>query len=557
MIAATPRVDALHLQRRDWLLLAAALAVALLVYGWVAFGNRTMTGFSDAIDYLFMADFYRATFAGVPDPLAVEHYRTTRFPPLFPLLLAAFGGGSAHTHPAEFVTGATVVLAVVVIWLWARRETHDPWLALLVALATCLNPALFLLALTPASEPLAMAATWTAFLLAASQPHSRSRLLALAAVIGVSTLVRSANIALTAAFLVWLAMRRVPLRSSLLPGLVSTVPFLAWAVYRGTLPGAQTYLGVFAATDYVQQLGGWPDLLWLQPWHLFEAWAQSWNPLARQLHYVPAALLLVFLLPGLAERLRAQRLDAWFFLAYVGMILVWPYPSDARRFTLFVLPLMVLYAIQGAVRVMQRWAPRLRPAAAGGVVALLLFFAAGSTLAHFVRLAAIPVDPELEGDKREEAYFAAPDAAAAARSLERNARARLTAAEAGAIAGPAECVYATMPQLLRLHGRVRSVRYPDDIADAAAAQAQLSACRYYFVADLNFHGSRQPPFYPMEQLRGWTSIVLQSRMRVGEANRLVAALFERTPPTERATPQPPPADPGGGHDATPAAARSR
>ena len=148
----------------EWLALGLISIIAVCVYSWIAAGGIGIIGFSDSADYLLYADFYRAQFAGQSPPEAVAFYRATRFPPLFPLVLAAFGGGTDDTLGRARIVSCIITLGMfAMLWAWLRRETESPVAAATITLLVVLSPGLFLLVLNPVSEPLAMGMLWLTF----------------------------------------------------------------------------------------------------------------------------------------------------------------------------------------------------------------------------------------------------------------------------------------------------------------------------------------------------------------------------------------------------------
>ena len=78
------RMSAARVYRAE---LALLLLVGGTVYGWIAAYDTSTMAFQDSIEYLRLADFYRHFLFGAPLVESAEYYRSTRLPPLFPLLL--------------------------------------------------------------------------------------------------------------------------------------------------------------------------------------------------------------------------------------------------------------------------------------------------------------------------------------------------------------------------------------------------------------------------------------------------------------------------------------
>ena len=508
--------------------LALIAAIASCIYGWIAIGGLGIIGFSDSADYLFYADFYRGHFASNVSAEAVEFYRTTRFPPLLPFLLAIAGGGTDALDRAQWTACAITLCMFPMVWLWARRETQHAAAAAIITLLVAISPGLFLLTLNPVSEPLAMGLTCLALFLAAKTKPSADTYLLVALVAGISTLARSANIALIVAIPIWLYLQRIHRRQATIATAVAFAPFVAWLLYRKTVPGADYYSSGLTLGGAAERLGGWPDLIYLQPWRLITGVAKNLDNTPGVVSFALVIVLLVCAAIGWLRRLRAGRLDAIFVALYVALILVWPYPREATRFMTFLLPFLFLYAFEGIRRAMSRVpAFRSNDVAASSALFFVFVVVSAATIFRFVELATQPVDPELRGEQREQMYFAGADRATALRTAESSARVRLIARETGRIVPNEDCVYTNLPYVLQIHGGVKAVLFPTKLIPNVDPAAQLARCDYFFVAGLDNRVAMQGPFHLLDELRGWTSTLLVSETRNNDRDVMVAALLKR------------------------------
>lgn len=507
--------------RGIWLesiVLASIAALAVAISAWIVAGAVGILSFSDSSDYLAFADFYRGQFYGETRPQDLAFYRATRFPPLFPFLLAALGGG---THALQYTQGIACGITLgmfMMLWAWIRRETGSALAAATLTLLVVLSPGLFLLTLNPVSEPLAMALTWLAFLLARDARSKSDRYLLVALIAGLSALARSINLALVLAIPIWMLLQRPRPERWLAATATAVAPVLAWMLYRRTLPHASSYADAFDPSFVVSELGGWPDLLWVHPWRLVTAFAKNFDTTPDPISIVLALILLSAATTGWWVRARQRRLDAVFLMLYVGTILVWPFPDEAIRFVTFVLPLVLFHCWVGMTWIIARTrlspeAPRFASAATG---ALALLASAG-TLAHFTHLATYTIDPRLRGEQRAQAYFHAPDrttAVAAARGL---ATIRVAAREATRLVPPEECVYAALPHLLKQYAATAVKRYPARLSDAQPIEHQLSECGFLFVVGIPGSFDDHVPFYPLRLVEPKIHVVFAARVERGSA----------------------------------------
>lgn len=497
------------------------------IYGWVAAYSAGVFGFSDAIDYLLMADFYGAWLYGGDIGQAASYYRETRFPPLFPLVLAALGAGSHHPEWANLVSCLIAVATPLVVWAWIRREEGASWAAPWIAGALLFYPGYFLLNLNVVSEPLAIALLSGALALLAPPRPALSTLATAALLIGLSLLARTALLPAIPALALWMwRARATSLSRQGLVLLIAVAPIAVWLAYRSTL-GSETYLDSLSWQVMLDKAGGWPGLLWVLPTRIFLGVVDNWGIGRGVVPVFASAVLLGLAIPGTALRLWRNRLDAWFLCGYIAMILVWPYPAETKRFLVVVYPCLLLSAITAAraleLRANPRQGPGGLPFARLGLVAIL---SAATALAAgaFAKRAALPIDDALLGEKREEFFFLAPNPDAALRSAEMVGRARILAESMRAHIPQGGCVYSVFPGFLKLHGRVPAFAYPSGIRDAGEARRRLTHCDYYFQASFGEFESS----VPNEALEGWTMPLLVSSMEGDGGPRAAAALLVRT-----------------------------
>lgn len=526
--------NAAHREHR-WLEVLVILLFIVPPYVWISAHAYSISGFTDAMDYLFIADFYRSMLAGQPDGVAAAQYIGTRFPPLFPLLLGSLGAGSDAVQWATAISNATAVLAVLATWAWVRRERHSRLSAAVVALAFGLYPAYWLLNLYPVSEPLAAVFLYAILAMLSRGSPSASRLLVAGLLIGISLLARTALIPLVPAFALWLALGKPqPWRRMLLPVLLTLTPWATWSLYRHAM-GADSYLSHLAGGALSTYADVGIALAWQLPWRTFQAFVDNWFVEDSILALAASTLIAGFALVGCAVRMRKNRLDAWFLAAYLVMIAVWPFPDELGRFLVVVYPCILLCAVEGADVIWSTISDRgphrkqrLQPAMAllaGAVLAGML-----PAASQFVHRATLSVDLELRGDQRETVYFLAPTDAQALRNAEISARIRLTAEETAKLVPKGECVYSTMPQLLQLQGGVIGVLYPRGIDSVEAARRELRECRYFFLSGLNAVQLDVPALYPFEGLKGWVRPLLESTMTYEGKLFTAAALLQSTDP---------------------------
>lgn len=516
------------------------LCVGIPIYGWIAAYDFSTLAFQDSIEYLAMADFYRSMFGGAADAHAIAYYRSTRLPPVYPLLLAAVGAGTLNSHAATLLTAATSILAALAFWWWLRRERGRDVVATLIPIALLLYPAFFLVNLQPVSEPLSMVVLGCVLALLC-RDVSPSRLLIAGLLIGLAPLIRTAMLPLVVAFGIWmLIVRPGDRRTRLLAFAAATLPIAVWMAHRAAI-GSQSYAGALTASALVSQLGSWPDLLWLQPMRWFQSVVGNWGPPVPAYAAALTAILLLVAVVGWWLRLRRNAIDAWFLPGYVLMILIWPYPYELGRFMVVVYPLILVCcvtALETFPAPSASQAPRHGRYALLWTLLVLVSLPAGL---QFLQRAMLPVDDALLGDKRERPFFRATTDERALMSAEVLLRTRFLAEEAANHIPADECAYSVHPVMQRVYGRIRTLHYPLDLANVApeVASERLRACDWYFLAGFDVAEPPLPSLYPYKALLGWTDAVLYSRIEHAKGVTPAGILLRRKTAAAPAATNPP------------------
>jgi len=514
--------------QKDLLWFALVAAIAILVHGWIALNDKTTFTFSDSVDYMFMADFYRGMIYGGDVDSTRAFYRITRFPPLFPALLGALGGGSEQQHLAAVISNLIAVGGVFAVWLWVKRDFESAATASAVAIAIALYPAHFLLNLSPVSEPLAILLICCVFALLLRPRLTVGRLLLISFVVGIAPLARGALLPLPIAFVLWLVISgRFSWRQMVSPAIISFTPFLLWTIYRYLL-GSEQYSAHLNAEQFSSSSVVWPDAIWTQPIALFKSFESSWISSNDSIAVVLCtAAICMTAIAGCCIRVYRNCIDAWFLVGYIILILVWPFPGELSRFLVVAYPVMLVSSITFLDAVQSRLFRFTRP-----YLRLVIFaaigFASAPVIALFLHRATLPIDTELLGDKLEPPFFLAASDADALLNAEHFGRARYLLKQASERIPAEGCLYATPPQVATLYSGRVALTYPLDLGkDSEAASRRLLLCDFYFIATWSAPEYGLERYYPIDVLKGWAKPVLVSRIGDGADGSVSAALFQR------------------------------
>jgi hypothetical protein len=343
---------------------ALAVAAVALAGGAVAF-SRTLVGvFYD--DGLYagiaaaLASGHGYVHPHLPGMPAVIHY-----PPLYPLLLAPLFGSLSVDAAATAAKILNVLLAAcgaaLIAWHAVRTnllgETAPRWLAPACVSAAALAIPVLTVQSVLFAEPLFGVLLALAVIMADSPPARWSP--ATAAVMAGSAaalalLTRTIGVAVGAGIVLFLMVRRVPLKRALLaaaPVALAAAMWGAWtAMHRSGIDPAMA-INYGSLSEVIKQSGfaafgsRAPDLA--RPLGVITL---GWVPV-RPLYYVFSAAGLAVWLYGFREILQRSAIGLS-LLGYLAILAVWPFYPD--RFLWAVLPWVALVWAAGAVACYQR-----------------------------------------------------------------------------------------------------------------------------------------------------------------------------------------------------------
>ena len=384
--------------RVRWGLFGAVVAVSAFVVVTV-FHPLPHTG-GDNAGYVALAHglLTEGSYTDVFDPEGLPH---TKYPPVFPALLALLIGAGARTWAALKTTAAVgTVAAVAFTHLWAERRVGSLG-AFAVALLTALSVGVVYYSQWVLSDPLFLALTFAALydLQRADGPEIRVRWLIVGVVAAaLAYFTRSAGLPLVLALGGWLAWRRA-WRPLTLSAVTLGVPIAAW-LFRGRSGGVAQYASEFWMVNPYD-----PSLGTVGPGGLSGRVAENAvGYLTRHLPLgivgadAPAVALTGLVLTAAAvvgwalrsrERVGPAEL---FFPLYWAVILLWPPVWSGDRFALPLLPLIFVYGARSLREITRRIPDPAGPTLATVVVLVLLVPAAHDWRRAVAEASACPED---------------------------------------------------------------------------------------------------------------------------------------------------------------------
>jgi hypothetical protein len=510
-------------------LAAGSLAWLAVMIAWTLAGQPVIGMFSDSVWYLAIADYYRSLVTGGIPAHAQVAYDTSRFPPLYSLLIAAVGGGIQDQDVVNILSVMLTAGAGVAVVFWSRALGTSTRFALAALPATFVTPALADWLLIPLSEPLFLVGLLAALVAAQRSREGTLDIIVVAALVSALPLLRSAGIVLVVAFAIW-ALRAHPAslaRRITAIGLAGA-PALLWSIYRSSKPVYLDYGREVSLGRMIDEGGTLVGFAQSQATAVLDA-AQAWfGASGWSLTSAGVAILAAAACHGWWLRLRGWELDAIFVPLYVGMLLVWPYPLEMPRLLGVIMPIAAAWALISIPRWIQ--GRTANPMAGGalvvGTAGLLL---ALPTWSAMVERAIMPTDPTLEPYKRVPAYFLAGNEAIALAGLETSVRILAVIEESASIVPEGDCVYTTQTALVLAASRGRLRVRPTPLIDLGQPLAeQLAACRYLMVMQLGSRQAHAAPLYPLQVVGAVTVPILVSRQGEREGTAIAAALLMNT-----------------------------
>lgn len=473
-------------------LLVAAITVVLLAWG-CSDQIGLITG--DGPNYLMMAKSYGHS----PDNrIAAEVAATSRFPPLYPLLLAKSGAADdlalAHAITIAFFGGA-----LAAFYAWQRACGLSRGLAVMFIMTTTAIPEIWLSALMIQSEYLYLLLSLAALALLASYESRQAdgTLYGAAVAVVLAILTRTIGIALLAP-LAW-SMRSAAWRQRIIVAATVALPLVLWYGLHqsrdgGYLSALRVYAGGGLIDIVAQQVsalsGGFSRAMLLDPAIL--------SPLAQAFAILGGAAAIV--------RTFQRRPDGFYVSIYAGLLAAWPFPGDAHRLIWPILPLMV---VQPALTLQSLWKdrPLIGMRIGATISASLVFVTAIPSLVYAGQRSRDPVAASIAGSKANPIWYT-PDAASARRFVSTEAALVVALRRARERVPPDACVVAIRTDWVNLYAQRRSAApLPQGVPQADFERGlRATGCEYLFATP--FVDRRYgEPMYPLARLSGKLAIV--------------------------------------------------
>ena len=484
--------------------------------------------------YLFIASTYSPWGpADSVDPVAAYFAGHNPYPPMYPLLLGLTGGGKSIVI-AHIVTAMALLGALAVGFVWLRDAGISPARAYAAIVLVAIAPASLLHILFVHSESLYMLLSLAALALctrAAKRP-SLVAWWASALLVAGAVLTRSIGVALLGAFVVHVLIHRPRQYPWLL--LAAVGPLVIWKLAGPAgHPGYLSNLGAFYVDDWTAALIAQSvreiEVLWY-------GWVANWQEFGGANRVVVSLLAALSLLGALYRTWRRQP-DGIYVLLYLGIVIAWPYPAEARRLEWPVMVLLLgqallLIAVALPCIARTRVIPRARVIAFGhwGLLLAVAISVTPGAVFTLLRLGDEPPD-DLAPYRRTTQWLRHPPLAA----LYHTASFKVLVEAANELrqhVPRGECVLATKPSIIGWHAnRITKGPPPTDASDEAFWRGiEDRGCQYVYTMGFGTPTYARP-HYPYERVQAHADVLRAWTLVRGEQRTVSSILLRlRDPP---------------------------
>ncbi len=479
-----------------------ALAVTLFFYSIVT-GDAVVGFLSDDAIYLILAEIY-SPWNTVSSPVHEFIQRSSRFPPLYPLLLGLFGVDTDSPPLAAYITISFLLMALLIIGIWLRMEARSLLPAVAVPLFIAFLPSTLILSQELWSEFLFMCFLYGTFAALSARQKTPSHWMLAALMVGLASMTRSIGVTVIAAFalsLVWHRPKRF-----LWYALISATPFLYWQGHEALMrDNIQSYWIDLIEHFGPASIGILSDFLINQAVVTWQAWCWLFSVLEAALlpdniKIAVLLLLLLLALTGFFSRLKRGKMDAFCLCFYLPTVFIWPHPGlyFMGRFLYPLLPLFLFYICLGTANVVAQQ----RLARAGlAILALLVAAIAYPSTSQFINRAYTDTAIDLRPYRRSREWLRASSLETALRHARQNRALSLTLAELTRHVPENECLYAVQTPIVMLYSSRITAILPKPPVTPVELISATRECRFILAMNAEVPIGNVPRFYPIEHFQ--------------------------------------------------------
>lgn len=494
--------------------LFSLLCILYLGFSW----STVLGGFGgDNAHYLFMARHFSPYSAS---STVTEYFAShSIFPPLFPLLLGLTGGGESLLA-AHLVTTSFLLLAFGMFFWWSRSEGLGLFLTGVTLLILMFLPGIYLQTLSVHSENLYLLCS-LAVLACTSVAHRAKSMQVwmMWAVIAITAayLTRGAGLALVTAWLGWLWLNRIQKR--LLFSLAVILPVILWSRF-----------GNAGSTSYWQHLGysyhnptALLEQIGVQSHYLFTGWLMNFG--SSHTAFIGGILILVLGLVAAVWRTWLRRIDGFYVWCYLAMVVLWPFPAEAQRMVLVILPILLWQTVW----MLSRWRWEIRSIQPlNAVVLIILLLASLPELALNVQRFFSPLPSGVPEAYRHTDGWYSPDLFGAISDIQFSAALESDLLHLSEVVPAGECIFTIKPSIVAFLSNRISKAPPSASVDKIKFESDLKmqGCRYFYM--FAFASPSYPvAMYPYQRMQSELEVIKPTLIQSTDGSDGVVGLLAR------------------------------
>lgn len=501
------------------LVVTAAISIVYFSLGW---SDQISSLGGDSSAYLLAAQYYSPYQAS--SAVAALYMNQIISPPLFPALLSLLGGGE-HILIAHEIVICCLLAAMCLLYWWARAENLSMYAGIILVVTFAIMPATYLTAFNIWTENLylmfsLMAAAALSY---SGVPRNRALLIAALAVSG-ALLTRTAALPLAFAFLVYLAHRRP--RSSLLLAAVAFVPYIAWAIFNASVQsGSSSYISQLEGKYLHDPVAIFLAQLSAESGALAAAWFYAWlGESPTLISKIIVSLFAVIALHGWLVRVRNLKFDAIYVSGYSAMLMAWPHPEEALRYSYVLFPFLLFYGYQIIARIpISRISKQPYNIAIISIFVILLVSMV-PTLFLNIKFYFEAGAEGYEDNKHTAEWYSYNRQKAWAQAVFRTSLLNHLSTLPATVP-ESECIFSIKPPIVTLYAKRISYATPKSTLPDGEFMEAANKCRFVYV--LPFASpSYNTAFYPLARLGAKARLISEKRMADDQNSQLVGALYE-------------------------------
>ena len=310
------------------------LIIGFSYYTWSSSSVLASLG-GDNAAYILMSQYYSLfdNTSGV-----VRYYvENSHYPPIYPLILA-MSGASNDLNNAHFITTTCLLLTMLGMFYWGVLSKLDKRISLLMIILFAILPGTYFQALYILSENAYLLFVVGAFVATTKYEITRNNnwLYATVFFLSLATLTRSAGISLIPAFVLYCLINKPPKRIFL--SVLSICPYLIWKLFSGR--SGEGYVSLFFSIYGEQPLQVLKSRVFDESVQIWYGWLNNFSDSPAD--YIGLTVISLLLFAGTLFRIKQKKLDGFYVVFYLALLIIWPYSHQNTRF-MYVLPQFVCF----------------------------------------------------------------------------------------------------------------------------------------------------------------------------------------------------------------------